>query len=278
MSVLEANWPAIRSALVRTVELAASFGLNGQTLRADSALLPIAYYLYRRKAPDNYVSHTQYAADRAVIRDWLIRSLLKASGIWGSGLDTLLTALREAVQQSDLQSFPVDALRHVMTQRGKSLTFEAAEIEDMLHMEYGDRRMFALLSLLFPFVDLHNNFHMDHVFPISRFGTAKLRKAGFDDEQVAALARRANQLPNLQLLEGPDNVEKRATPPAEWLMRYKPDDLGRADYLDRHLLGSLPEDLAGFDQFHETRKQRLRERLTDLLDVRPPLAAPVVEQ
>ena len=47
MAALEANWSAIRTALVRTVELAASFGLNGQTLRADSALLPIAYYLYR---------------------------------------------------------------------------------------------------------------------------------------------------------------------------------------------------------------------------------------
>jgi hypothetical protein len=43
MATLEANWANIRAALVRTVELAASFGLNGQTLRADSALLPIAY-------------------------------------------------------------------------------------------------------------------------------------------------------------------------------------------------------------------------------------------
>ena len=56
MAVLEANWPAIRTALVQTVELAATFGFNGQSLRADSALLPIAYYLYRRGAPANYVS------------------------------------------------------------------------------------------------------------------------------------------------------------------------------------------------------------------------------
>lgn len=49
MAKLEADWPVTRSALVRTVELA-SFGLNGQTLLADSALLPIAYYLHRRKA------------------------------------------------------------------------------------------------------------------------------------------------------------------------------------------------------------------------------------
>jgi hypothetical protein len=46
MAALEANWPAIRASLVRTIELASSFGLNGQALRADSALLPIAYHLF----------------------------------------------------------------------------------------------------------------------------------------------------------------------------------------------------------------------------------------
>lgn len=270
MEKLEANWPAIRSALVKTVELTASFGLNGQTLRADSALLPIAYYLYRRKVPDNYVTHTQFAEDREAIRGWLIRSLLKASGIWGSGLDTLLTALREAMQKADLDAFPEGELRHVMATRGKSLVFEAAEIDDMLHMEYGDKRMFALLSLLYPFVDLRNQFHMDHVFPISRFSMAKLRKAGYADEDAQALARHANQLPNIQLLDGAANIEKQAAMPADWLARYRTDEIGRQDYCDRHLLSALPVSLEDFDRFHGERKAMLRERLATLLQVRAP--------
>lgn len=265
MAKLEANWPAIRGALVKTVELAASFGLNGQTLRADSALLPIAYYLYRRGVPDNYVTHSQHAEDRERIRAWLIRSLLKASGIWGSGLDTLLTALRETMQSADLSSFPDGQLRQAMAVRGKSLAFAPAEIEDLLHMEYGDRRMFALLSLLYPFVDLRNQFHMDHVFPISRFSAARLRKAGYDDDSAETLARRANQLPNIQLLEGAANVEKRAALPIEWLQRYRPDEIGRRDYLDRHLLGTLPADLADFDRFYDERQATLRGKLAALL-------------
>lgn len=265
MARLEANWPAIRSALVKTVDLAASFGLNGQSLRADSALLPIAYYLYRRGVSDNYVTHTQFAADREAIRGWLIRSLLKASGIWGSGLDTLLTALRDVMQQEPLTAFPESDLRHVMAVRGKSLVFQAAEVEDMLHMEYGDKRMFALLSLLYPFVDLRNQFHMDHVFPISRFAMSRLRKAGYDEEQAATLLRRANELPNLQLLEGAANIEKRASLPAEWLERYRPDEVGRTDYRDRHMLGTLPADLADFERFHDERKVALRTRLSTLL-------------
>lgn len=265
MAALEANWSAIRAALVRTVELAASFGLNGQTLRADSALLPIAYYLYRRNAPANYASHSQFAIDREAIRGWLIRSLLKASGIWGSGLDTLLTVLRETIQQQGIGAFPVAELGQVMAQRGKSLTFEPAEIEDLLHMEYGDKRLFPLLVLLFPFVDLRNNFHIDHVFPISRFSRARLLKAGFAEDQAGDLARHANQLPNLQLLDGAINNEKRAALPAEWLAKQYSDVASAHHYREKHLLGELPDDLQGFNSFHASRRDRLRAMLTGML-------------
>lgn len=265
MLALEANWPAIRSALLKTVELAATFGLNGQTLRADSALLPIAYYLYKKNTPANYCTHSSHATDRGAIRGWLIRSIVKASGIWGSGLDTLLTALREAIQTSDVSAFPVEKLRYVMSQRGKSLTFEAAEIEDLLHMEYGDKRAFPLLSLLFPFVDLRNQFHLDHVFPISRFSVAKLRKEGFDETVAEAMSLHANALPNLQLLEGAINNEKRAALPHDWLSRSYPDAQSRQHYLLKHELGDVPPDLASFESFFQERQERLRLRLYALL-------------
>ena len=271
MAALEANWPAIRAALVRTVELTASFGLNGQTLRADSALLPIAYHLYRRGVPANYVTHSQFTEDREAIRGWLIRSLLKASGIWGSGLDTLLTALRETIQLHGGDIFPVAQLRQTMVQRGKSLTFEPAEIEDLLHMEYGDKRMFALLALLFPFVDLRNNFHVDHVFPISRFTRARLLKSGFGEGDLEELARGANQLPNLQLLDGAINNEKRAAMPAEWLSKHLPDSANARYYRERHMLGYIPAGLDGFNLFHTTRRDQLRIVLMGMLAAPPAL-------
>ncbi|MEP2725842.1 DUF262 domain-containing protein [Roseibium sp.] len=267
MEKLESNWPQIRAALVRTVELAASFGLNGQTLRADSALLPIAYYLYHRKAPANYSVSNQFAADRETIHSWLIRSLLKASGIWGSGLDTLLTALREVIQQKGNESFPARELEQVMDARGKSLTFSPAEVEDMLSLQYGDKRMFALLSMLFPFVNLRNQFHMDHVFPISRFTTAKLRKAGVTEDKIEELARMANELPNLQLLEGTANTEKRDALPAKWLATHYPNAGDRTHYCAMHDLGDIPETIEGFEMFHADRRERLRVRIKAVLDV-----------
>jgi hypothetical protein len=266
MEKLEASWPNVRRALLQTVELAASFGLNGQTLRADSALLPVAYYLFDKKAPDNYVTHTQYQADRQAGRGWLIRSLLKSSGIWGSGLDTLLTALRKTIQTEGTGVFPVAAIRQVMAAGGKSLTFEPEEIEELVSMQYGDKRLFALLSLLFPFVDLHNQFHIDHVFPISRFTALRLTKAGVPEAKIEQFAELANSLGNLQLLEGASNVEKRAILPAEWLAKRYPLESDRAHYAKIHELGEVPTDIASFDQFVEARRERLRAKITSIVN------------
>jgi hypothetical protein len=265
MQTLEANWPAVRSALVRTVELAASFGLNGQSLRADSALLPIAYYLYRRSAPQNYVTHSGFSTDRLAIRDWLFRSIVKASGIWGSGLDTLRTALREVIADSGAAAFPAEALRRAMAQRGKSLGFEDAEIDDLLHLPYGDRRVFPILSLLFPFVDFHNQFHVDHIYPRSRFTRKRLLKAGVAEDAVEELERRADELPNLQLLEGATNNEKRTTMPAAWLAKHHPNKAAATNYRKNHLLDRLGDEIETFDAFYQARRERLRERLVELL-------------
>ena len=75
MKKLEDNWEKIHGTLIRTVELAASFGYNRDTIRAVSSLLPIAYYIYRRNCPENFITHGNFAADRAAIRGWLTRSL-----------------------------------------------------------------------------------------------------------------------------------------------------------------------------------------------------------
>lgn len=277
MALLEAKWPAIRAALLRTAELVSAFGFSAQTLRADSALLPIAYYLYKRELGDNYLTATQHAPDRALVRDWLVRSFLKPSGIWGSGLDTLLTALREVIRDGSTGGFPAGAVGAVMRQRGKSLRFGAEEIEDLLEMRYGDKRTFALLSLLFPFIDMRNEFHVDHVFPQSLFRAAALAKAGITGAAGDRLMGQAQELPNLQLLEGPLNLEKSDQLPAAWLGTHLPDPQARQHYLDKHLLTWLPADLSGAEAFFALRRDRLRERLTALLATGGDAAEPAAE-
>jgi hypothetical protein len=264
MGTLEQVWADARRAIVLTVELAASFGLSEQTLRADSALLPVAYYLFKRKPPHNWLSHPSFAEDRDTIRSWLIRSLLKSSGIWGSGLDTLLTALRGVIRESHTQ-FPAEQLEQVMAGTGKSLVFGPEEIDDLLDTEYGDRRVFPLLSLLYPFIDVRQLHHLDHVFPKSQLQRRRLEKIGCGTAVIEDCLSARDKLANLQLLEGLLNVSKGDSVPAEWLSATYPDPTQRQAVLDRHDLGTLPATAAEFMEFYQARRERMRQRLATLL-------------
>jgi len=265
MTILEQSWPDVRTALILTIQLLASFGFNGQNLRASSAVLPIAYYLYHLEPGDNYITTVAPSQDRKKIQEWLTKSMLKASGIWGSGLDTLLTHLRETIKEHGKKSFPVEELESVMARRGKSLNFEEEELDELVELEYGDTRTFALLSLLFPFVDLRNNFHIDHVFPQARFKKSQLKELGLAEDEVDHILDLRDRLANLQLLDGAVNIEKQQTLPGEWLQSMYPDKDTREQYCARHLLGDVPKTMLEFNEFYETRKNRLREKLARLL-------------
>ena len=266
MAFLERNWPNIRQALLETAELVDSFGFDSRTIQATNSLLPIAYYLYKKGAPRDFETSDHYLNDRKIIRGWLTRSILKESGIWGSGLDTLLAALREVVRNADGSEFPAGELRRVMAQRGKTLDFVEEEIEDLADMRLGDRRIFPLLTTLFPHFESRDGSDIDHVFPKSRFTANRLNTAGVAVEQVERFRDRCDRLANLQLLDRAVNNEKRATLPAAWLDVHCPDDLARQNYCDRHLLGNVPEEIKDFTDYYSTRRKQLRDRIASLVN------------
>ncbi|MCY4361120.1 MAG: DUF262 domain-containing protein [Gammaproteobacteria bacterium] len=267
MAILEKNWQRIRDALVETSQLVTGFGFDANSIRAASALLPIAYYLYQIGTPRDFDHHSRYEDDRNAIRGWLIRSVLKASGIWGSGLDTLLTALREVLRDARNEHFPAAEMRRLMAQRGKSLEFSEEEVEDLADMGLNDRRIFALLAMLSPFIDFqHHHFHIDHIFPKSRFTPKRLQEAGIDENQIDILIGCANRIGNLQLLDGAINLEKQATLPADWIEAQFPTEEKRRHYRDLYLLGEIPRDLAGFLDFYEARQKRLQARISELVN------------
>jgi len=266
MAILEENWADIRTALLLATELLATFGFNSQNLRADSAILPIAYYLYTRKLDDGYLSRSEYAKDREALRQWLIKSLLKASGIWGSGLDTLLTGLRRVLKEESERGFPAETLSSVMASRGKSLHFVDEEIEELAELEYGGKRTFALLSLLFPGFDFSRHFHVDHIYPKGLFTASKLRKAGVPEDRIEIFKAWSNRLPNLQLLEGTINNEKRQKMPSEWYEACWPDPEARLRHLQSQGIDELPEDIVRFDDFYEQRKALLMGRIQQVVN------------
>ena len=264
MDVFEDNWNDIKRALTLTVQLVSSFGFSGQNLSAHNAILPIAYYLYLKDPGDAYLRHRCFEEDRREIREWLIRSLLK-SGVWGSGLDTLLTALRQVIRENGSDAFPVGSIYKEMERRGRSLVFEGEELEDLADMQYGNRLTFALLSLLFPFVELRNHFHVDHVFPKKRLSVPSLKAAGVSEDKTNDFVECRDRLANLQLLPGVENNEKRARMPAEWLCERFSDSVERRRYTEDHLLGEVPKEMVDFDDFYKARRERLKKKIGELL-------------
>jgi hypothetical protein len=266
MSRLEQEWKAIRASLLRAAQLLASFGLSGRNLTADSVVIPVAYYLHTRGLVDHYITAGSYANDRQVVRTWVFRSLLKR-GIWGSGLDTLLRHIQTVIRDTPGDGFPVEAVESAMAARGKSLTFSAEEVDELLELQYGKPRTFAVLAMLYPGLDLSHELHEDHIFPRSRFTRTALIRADIPADEVDKYTLRVNCLPNLQLLAGMPNVEKGAVWPWDWLeSEHFTSEAAKDQYKAQNDLDLLPGDLAGFISFYDERKKRLAKRLAGLLD------------
>lgn len=272
MGKLEREWEGVARSLRLAAGLLSEFGFSDENLPADSPLVPIAYYLHTRGADSDYLTSVRDQADRDTVRSWVIRSLLK-QGIWGSGLDTLLGTLRRAIRDNP-GPFPVAAIEKEMAVLGKSLMFTPEEIEDLLDTPYGNRRVFPLLSLLYPGMEVRGQFHEDHVFPKSRFTRRRLADAGVPEDRIEGYLERVNGLPNLQLLPGPVNVAKLAELPLDWAKARYPRDEERAAYLALHDLDGVPRDLLGFIDFYEKRRRRMRARLVRLLASDPASTQP----
>lgn len=265
MSSLQKQWDTVSEALGVAVGLLADFGLSDATMTADSVLVPVAYYVHRRGLTNAYRTQPATADDRRRLRSWVMRSLVK-QGVWGSGLDTLLRDLRDAIDADGADGFPLEQLESRMAVRGKALAFSVEEIEDLLDAKYGSKRTFAILALLFPHVDTRNVHHVDHVYPHSLLGARKLNQAGLDKADISRIGALRDLLPNLELLEGPQNIGKSDTPPLAWAEATYEGD-GFNAYLSRNELPGLPAGVSEFVEWFGQRREALALRLGQVLGV-----------
>lgn len=272
MAKLEADWDVISTSLHLAVGLLSDFGLSGGTLTADSVLIPVAYYVHHRKLGHSYRQSPNTRQHREALRSWVLRSLI-VRGVWGSGLDTLLRELRELIRKHGRSSFPTAAVEHAMALRGKSLAVTNALVEDVLGLEYGKARTFAVLATLFPHVDTRNLFHVDLVFPAAMLGRKVLagQKAAdgsplFTAEEIAALVSQRDQLPNLELLPGLENIGKSDKVPDEWPAAEYPSPDDRSAFLARNALPAvLPHSVDEFRAFFQQRRHNLVSRIREKL-------------
>lgn len=260
MATLDREWDAISESLRLAVALLSDFGLSDATLSAKSAVIPVAYYVHSRNLDDSYRTAVANAPDRSQLRSWVLRSLI-VRGVWGSGLDTLLRDLRTVIDQHGQSSFPMTELERTMALRGKSLAVTDELVDDVLDLSYGSARTFAVLAMLFDHVDTRNQFHVDHVFPRALLDPKRLRTDGFSRDEVDALLSRRDRFANLQLLPGPENIEKSASAPDTWAAATYTSADSMRSYLALNELTALPNDAREFPDFFEARRTALAARV-----------------
>ncbi|ELB19867.1 DUF262 domain-containing protein [Enterococcus faecium] len=255
-NLIEDNWDKTKKAISLSVNLLSSFGFNGDTLTANSVIIPIVYYLFNIDLPNNYIETDRYLKDRNKIKYFVQVSLLKR--IFGGTPDSILLKMRENMQDLS-EGFPLSNLLKVRD-TNKSLIITESDIDYLLDTKIG-KHSFALLSVIFPSIDLKNKFHQDHIFPSSKYKNKKnLREIGYSEEEISFIIEHVDTIVNLQLLEGVPNTEKSNKYFDEWILKRYDSDEELEYYLNRNLINKVYEKNE-FIQMYTDRKEELRKRL-----------------
>ncbi|EHR4370629.1 hypothetical protein KUE30_002794, partial [Enterococcus faecalis] len=234
-NLIETNWEKTKKAISLAVNLLSNFGFNGDTLIANSVIIPVVYYLYKIDCPNNYLEADRYLNDRNKIKYFVQISLLKR--IFGGTPDSILLKMRENMQDLS-EGFPLSKLLKVRD-TNKSLIITDEDIDYLLDTKIG-KYSFTLLSVIFPAIDLKNKFHQDHIFPSSKYKNKKnLREIGYSEEEITFIVEHIDTIVNLQLLEGIPNTEKNSKYFDDWILKRYNSNEELDYYLNRNLLNKV---------------------------------------
>ena len=264
MLKIEEQWDDIAQALRGAVTLVASLGYNRDTLTANYAIIPLAYYLKVKRTPRNFNTSGTYSEDRKAIHRWLILSLVKR--VFGGSPDTVLRPIRD-ILRGNSDAFPLDAIIDKLKGSNKSIVCTQDDVDNMLYHRYGQGYTFSILALLYPTLDFRNKFHIDHIHPRSVFTRARLRKRGIPDADIDVCIDNVDRLANLQLLEGVPNQEKSDTDFCDWIEENCQSNQSKTEYMRRHFIPDVDLTLSNFPEFVEKRNLRLRSELCRILGV-----------
>ncbi len=132
-------------------------------------------------------------------------------------------------------------------------------IEEMVNYEYNDQ-VFPILQILYPHLNYKTTtFHIDHIYPKSKFNkeNKKLDKDFYECE---------NHLYNLQLLEGQENKVKKNKDPESWLKEEYKNEQAIEEYKKRNYIDpTLKLEWENIKEFRETREEAIITKLKEVL-------------
>lgn len=249
------NWKKIKESIYLTVQLLVEYGLNSNTLSSNNAVIPIAYYIMKGGELN--------LSTKKELKKFLFSSLLK--NIFSGHGDTILSNFRNALRQDSENGYILKnksfSFEEIALSSDKSLKITDDDINEFLDYKKG-KSAFLVLSFLYPNLRYNQvKFHQDHIHPDSQFTDSKLEANGIPENKHRIFQELKDKLPNLQLMEGSENIKKRDTPFKDYLVSQDVDKFLKDNYIDKNENLEFLE----FETFFNNRKARLENELKRLL-------------
>lgn len=259
MLKIEEEWDEVILAIKSAVRLISSFGFSRENMSSNNIIIPIAYYLKHIGLPNNFENKAMYSEERIKIKKWFVASLLKR--VFSFMPDGILKPIREFIKNSEGNEFPLEEIVERFKGTNRTLVFNDEDVEGLLKNKYGKGTTLLIMSVIYPWADLRNNFHLDHMHPKSMFKRATLNKIGVDENDIEFYLENFNYIGNLQLLESTPNIEKSNSSLEEWISRIgSQEDI--TIYKNKHCIPqNISLDITNFKEFFDKRESVITERL-----------------
>lgn len=267
MRIIEKNWEQVALAVRSSIELVAKHGYNRDNLTATNAIIPIAYFIYKNDLSKKIIHSASRDQDRKAIMEWLARVLLR--GTFGGTPDAIYPVMRNLINQYP-DRFPLPEIIEHYRGKIKTISFSEDDVENILDIQYGTKRAYSALSLLYSSLNFSFKYHQDHIHPKSFFTKRKLSSLGIESEELRnKFIDRYNKLPNLQLLQATSNIEKKDKQFLDWLAEQYGEETDRAQFLmQNHISAEASLNFKDFLEFYDKRRATLKKKLMQVLNVK----------
>ncbi|PDX43533.1 nuclease, EndA/NucM family protein [Helicobacter pylori] len=243
---IEDNWEKITESIYNAAKLLENFGY-ADYLGSAYILSSLAYfYFLNSKMNENDKEQALKFVRNAQITSYFTPST-----------DTKLSAIAHSIKEA--RTF--EAFNHNLAKHQTSpLKITNDAIEEMM-CSSSHALVFPILQILYPNLNYKiNTFHIDHIYPKSKF---KKENKKLDKDFYEC----GNHLYNLQLLEGQENSAKKDKDPEVWLKEeYKDNQQAIEEYKKRNYIDpNLKLEWENIKEFRETREEAIIKTLKEVL-------------
>ncbi|WP_187898914.1 DUF262 domain-containing protein [Helicobacter pylori] len=243
---IEENWEKITESIYNATELLETFGY-ADYLGSAYILSSLAYFYYKN---DNQ-KMDEYGEYQALI---FVRSA-QITSYFTPSTDTKLNNIANSMK--DVKTF--ESFNHNLAKHQTSpLKITNDAIEEMM-CSSSHALVFPILQILYPNLNYKTNtFHIDHIYPKSKFKKNKKLDKDFYEWK--------DYLFNLQLLEGQENSTKKDRDPEVWLKEEYKNERAIEEYKKRNYIDpKLKLEWENIKEFREKREEAIIKTLKEVL-------------